>query len=85
MDNCTGQGNKIMESDNDKSKRKKAKTSFDKKVDKLLYAKPDYIDAFDDDYLYDCVEVSTKDAGNYNIRVLKNCYLLCHSLWTTAL
>ena len=45
LDNCTGQGNKIMESDNDKSKRKKAKTSFDKKVDKLLYAKPDYIDA----------------------------------------
>lgn len=59
LDNCTGQGNKIMESDNDKSKEK-AKTSFDKKVDKLLYAKPDYIDAFDDDYLYDCVEVSTE-------------------------
>lgn len=31
LDNCTGQGNKIMQSDNDKSKRKKAKTSFDKK------------------------------------------------------
>ena len=37
-------------------KEKKQRPALTKKVDKLLYAKPDYIDAFDDDYLYDCVE-----------------------------
>ena len=79
LDNCTGQGNKIMESDNDKSKRKKAKTSFDKKVDKLLYAKPDYIDAFDDDYLYDCVEVSTevlKELLSIENDIINNSFLI---------
>lgn len=79
LDNCTDQGNKIMESDNDKSKRKKAKTSFDKKVDKLLYAKPDYIDAFDDDYLYDCVEVSTevlKELLSIENDIINNSFLI---------
>lgn len=31
LDNCTGQGNKIMESDNDKSKRKKQRPALTKK------------------------------------------------------
>ncbi len=77
--NCSGQGSDIMENNNDKSKRKNAKTSFDKKVDKLLYTKPDYIDAFDDDYLYDCVEVSTevlKELLSIENDIINNSFLI---------
>lgn len=77
--NCSGQGNNIMENNNDKSRRKNGKTSFDKKVDKLLYTRPDYIDAFDDDYLYDCVEVSTevlKELLSIENDIINNSFLI---------
>ena len=63
----------------DKVNEKTRQDAYNERLYKKLYSKADYVDAFDDDYFYDCIEVTPQMLSRLPLKdkeIINNSFLI---------